>query len=986
MQYLKQIQLSNIRKFAELVNIPISNGATIFLAPNGTGKTSIFEAIELALTGDVRRLDPPPYPIIKESVSSAFIKLVFEDDHYCQATFNRGEQPVLSGDHRLLFGDRNVVDIPFLLRITHLLDQRASEWFVQTQGESAGSMLDKLSINRDVTRVSGTMTSAKRAANQLLAREGESLDGARSRIAQWNELIDKRTKTSPATGQAPAPLELLKEKVNTLLVSFPTISPVVEPKLETIRAKINELSVGIQRGEEFNHNHLVALLEQQDLAGTWDGIFNAQMEANQKLGLAQHSVTGLETRLKKITEEEQQKVDAMNRLEANLNLLQDHKALYDIIDSLNRQKQTGESKFVQLQTDLEKLEHLEKDRRAALDVVESVNGKHGECLSRIEALQRNEHEAKKRIELTVLWTQLLGEIQSKEGGLATLRNQYDLTKAQQVKANEVRLKLLNDVAAAQLTFDQINNASGEIKAAVGIIATNLSKEDTSCPVCQSEFQAYELQRRIQQALENIDPSLQRASINLQKVKSAAVEADGAYRIIERNLQLLDELLQSRTFEIRSVESRIESEIKSLFPKTASPEEAAKKIDEVLNECERSIRKISEEKSALPPFVDDDKKAVISSALRETSQEMASKKEQLRIQGELIKSLDAEIYQLNSRKPQDYSFQEILVLIENEKKTVDAAREGVKAFGLERLAVTVDLDKARVEMHSIQAEVDLRGQRTAASRARWVAAGFPNDPSLEFLENQKNTTESDLQSLNAIKGELDSVEVECAKWMAYEQFFEVEREISELRGEKSVEEHTAYLEQNLSAQVLRFEKLSKRVETLETFSQKVREELENINDRLSFISEPWNKLLRRVVLDPRFSEVVLNSYSYYNKPHADVQVPFGNERIRVSDLASEAQITDLQLTFLLTMAKTYQWNNWKGLLLDDPTQHHDLVHAAAVFDLLRDYISKKGFQVVLGTHDSVHANFFLRKLKNDGIESSLWGLKSKEGGVTVEQLG
>lgn len=71
-----------------------------------------------------------------------------------------------------------------------------------------------------------------------------------------------------------------------------------------------------------------------------------------------------------------------------------------------------------------------------------------------------------------------------------------------------------------------------------------------------------------------------------------------------------------------------------------------------------------------------------------------------------------------------------------------------------------------------------------------------------------------------------------------------------------------------------------------------------------------------------------------------------------------------------MALVYQWSPWKGLLLDDPTQHHDLVHASAVFDVLRDYISEYGFQIIMTTQDPVQARYFARKLKNDGIHTQL----------------
>jgi ABC-type cobalamin/Fe3+-siderophores transport system ATPase subunit len=62
-----------------------------------------------------------------------------------------------------------------------------------------------------------------------------------------------------------------------------------------------------------------------------------------------------------------------------------------------------------------------------------------------------------------------------------------------------------------------------------------------------------------------------------------------------------------------------------------------------------------------------------------------------------------------------------------------------------------------------------------------------------------------------------------------------------------------------------------------------------------------------------------------------------------------------------MALEHQWSPWRGLLLDDPTPHHDLAHAASVFDVLQDYIIDHGFQVVIATHDALQARYFMRKL-------------------------
>jgi ABC-type antimicrobial peptide transport system, ATPase component len=89
--------------------------------------------------------------------------------------------------------------------------------------------------------------------------------------------------------------------------------------------------------------------------------------------------------------------------------------------------------------------------------------------------------------------------------------------------------------------------------------------------------------------------------------------------------------------------------------------------------------------------------------------------------------------------------------------------------------------------------------------------------------------------------------------------------------------------------------------------------------------------------------------------------------------------------MLSMAKRYQWTPWKALLLDDPAQHHDLVHASSVFDVLRDYIIEFDYQVMMSTHDSLQAKFFERKLENEGVPAKIYQLVDRKGGVTAERL-
>lgn len=201
---------------------------------------------------------------------------------------------------------------------------------------------------------------------------------------------------------------------------------------------------------------------------------------------------------------------------------------------------------------------------------------------------------------------------------------------------------------------------------------------------------------------------------------------------------------------------------------------------------------------------------------------------------------------------------------------------------------------------------------------------------------------------------------------------------------SEDEFTANLRQRVEKEQSGQKRLSLLSDAMDTLNQYLSSEIANVQKHVLAVVPRWQALLKRVVREQRFTGTNLDFRSLYRKEHAEVSVPLHGELVPVPAIASEAQLTDLQLTFLLSMALDHQWSSWRGLLLDDPTQHHDLVHAASVFDVLRDYIVDHGFQVVIATHDALQARYFMRKLQNDGIEARIWSLAPTPDGVTASE--
>ena len=97
--------------------------------------------------------------------------------------------------------------------------------------------------------------------------------------------------------------------------------------------------------------------------------------------------------------------------------------------------------------------------------------------------------------------------------------------------------------------------------------------------------------------------------------------------------------------------------------------------------------------------------------------------------------------------------------------------------------------------------------------------------------------------------------------------------------------------------------------------------------------------------------------------------------------SEGQLSALTLTVLLAARTAYRWSRWRALLLDDPLQQNDLIHAAAFLDVLRGLVQQEGYQVIVSTHDMDHANFIDRKCRGAGIRvQRCWLLSGTETGV------
>ncbi|TVW10281.1 AAA family ATPase, partial [Streptococcus pneumoniae] len=71
---IKKILIKNFKNIKETRIIDFQENVTLFVGPNGFGKTTIFDAIELSLTGKIRRIEESDYSDGRSSFSAPYFQ------------------------------------------------------------------------------------------------------------------------------------------------------------------------------------------------------------------------------------------------------------------------------------------------------------------------------------------------------------------------------------------------------------------------------------------------------------------------------------------------------------------------------------------------------------------------------------------------------------------------------------------------------------------------------------------------------------------------------------------------------------------------------------------------------------------------------------------------------------------------------------------------------------------------------------------------
>jgi len=989
MSKLNSITLSNLRKFGPAVEIELSPGATIVLAPNGTGKTTLFEAIEFGLTGRIARLHDDIKHVIRDDEAFAQVSLNFADFTATSKVTAAGKVSQ-EGDLTALFPGIPENDLPFLLRLTHLLDQRENEWIVKADDKDAGSQLAKLPIGREGSRAGATLPSVRRSLTEQKSREQRGLIDLEKELGEWNRLIQERDIATAGAVGALRPQEHLAKAISEAAVQTQSLEqippgllsePVNQDTLVLAHsALLDILRIKVERVQAL----IVGLAEANGLVESFGAVRSRLDTLNVQLASASETL-GSHSKIRT------DNATLLQEHHANILLAQQERvsvgqALEQLVNEAGARQQVDHRNqaLTEAATAVRNAEQHFAALRQKHERNLQIRNQHAQLDNQLQSLDQTEKRLREGQRLVIEW-------EATEERLKENRKESDLleevlahlgAELAEKRAAQEACKAAED--AARVHYQALSSSADAIRQAVASIAEHLPPEQESCPLCLHSHGAAELHDRVAKALQAINPSLASADQQLKAAAEAfaasAAEVASALEAVgdcQAKLAALDDIRQVLEREI--VQFRIDPILAS-----DSVSLAKESLRVQLDGIASSRRSLTNRRTGLEPLVAQE---AFEQALH-TYETAVNALDQARVQhSEALTRLDqavATLSALTTSAPIGRTLEELTVQKNQLDDRISELNGKVDTVQTELDAQQSQLLELSGAVRSLEEAIRHVQTQLASLRASWLGLGLEGDPLAEAAKARASTLRSTLVDLENNLRMLENLGVEISAWTKLNESQLAQRLIDAQRLDRTEESFFAYLNDRIASATGQLADLTKLSEAMDALDAFLKKEIGNVQKHVSKVVPRWQALLKRVVRETRFHEASLNFFTHYNKERAEVLVPLGSKSAPVPDVASEAQLTDLQLTFLLSMAMSHQWSPWKALLLDDPTQHHDLVHASAVFDLLRDYIVDHGFQVVIATHDALQARYFLRKLQNDGIEAKIWSLVPTDNGVTAEE--
>lgn len=994
--YLRSVELSNFRVYGDsyAFELPAGPGVTLITGANGLGKTSFFDGVEWALTNrvsrfqdiptDARRKEPDPLTRIGAPANSHRVSLQFSDGDPIDrgAGFVPDEQAIAALLKRSEWGE--ITNLHGYLSMTHFLGQSATQRFSLRKPEQQWEALkgpagvDRIVALRE--RMSGL--GVRRAFTRALEDRTKKLSAALAALTAWTSLLAERDRARQLSSldEAVSPaglrnaIELAGAQLLRLVPNVDWNVPEPSTPSEEVLEALTELLRAIEQrsiSDTKATNALAEIAVNFDAAGAeMQALRSRADEIEQRRAAAVERLTEAEALLMQATANlaatERQVAQSMSR---TMTLTRVSGALRQLKDAQSRRGDAA-NQLERSQYELDRIELGIDALQESLALATAQRADRRALAEQVTLAKRRAEVSGKLISTRAEIDRLTPLLASRE--TADLRVQRDTM----VEREGAAQKLIASINADLRAHDDRVMAISE---AVLVIAHRLQHDDITCPVCASEFVPGRLAALAhQQCAADARPASQLA----KALAKALLEIEQLRRQIadvERTIIELEQL-QASMAALRAREQDLRQQ---LVEAGGSADGVYDQSDAVFLEQELVHTDAKLAASDTPEKIEVRLKEAVAVLQAEITKRgnFQQSRDTADADCELALAtlrLHAEIWREDKG---------LLVDIDNEKTAIESQLSELSSrISLERAAA----DEARVAWET-QREAELREtEAQTASNARldnlagtrsalimrWMDVGESGEPDTARVSQRRARIKEHSEQIAKVRATQQQLVSGYRKWMRDERLGHLEEQAAEMmRSENAASDLDVrrLLESRVKEAQHELECAKRARDRIDAVGSQLQQRADSFADD---VLAPLNATIQR------FSRTLMTwadaSIIYRAEHHVtrselrpgivrcEADGTLTQLEMNPNHYFSEGQLSALSVAALLAASTTFEWSRWRGLLLDDPLQHNDVIHASAFMDLLRQMVSKLGYQVILSTHDSSEAEFLGRKCRSAGI--------------------
>lgn len=998
--FLRSVKFKDFRTFGDFETPVVpAPGLTLLVGTNGLGKSSFFDALEWGLTGEVRRFksylpkDDDGKHLTRRSApaGSHAVTLGFNAEDGLIARGPKAK-PTSAAIVELLKKPEwtaQVQDVATYLAFTHFLGQAAQQRFTsRARNEQWESLKGPSGIDRlDEVRGGLRGRSTELAFNRRERRETELIAQAERSLANWRELVDRAARLREASDTAGGlEVEALARRLSALQAALQARSPAFTAghdatpaaQLTAVRLELERL-----RREATSRRALLATLADLPTQYATDA---AVADADTGPIVQARATEALETEA--LTGAVESMVVARARLDALAPEIVGYESEIGMLEALRSDLDTiarADAGLAMFEGELAGLSDGLQAKRAELVLLESeiaaIAERSAEVARLTAAAQSATALANAARELPVARERMVAS--------AAVLTALDEAGVRTLLANAVndRTRLAGEVERARSAVTAVKERSTAVAAAVAAIASHLEDHDQNCPVCRTYFEPGQLRLVATEAAQAQDAALALAEQNHADLSRNQEQAMLRVAEVEAQLRTIDDARSVAEADAAAV-ARLEATLSAGLPPGGTDLAVA-----ALSLEARTANELSAASSAALGFPSNlAEKTVRRDAL------LAN-----------IRSAEAQVTaletQVASSESERRNARERISATGREGATVDAVtaelsvvRDRLSAATANRAAAEQELQRvngveaatrarhqaAQAALQRLTSAQAAAVESMAALVARWTAAGLAGTPTAKVLQDA-------LQGLGELAREVERLEDERSVLAAAVEVAARDRELAELMSQMNETggdgagtdpapyeaELVSRLEKARSALAL----TQSTHKAVDAFADKLRDEATKFSTQ--FLT-PLNGLIddfNEALLSTPGETIRLNAAYHKDRTQFDMGLHYRDPlddavydtAIPPQVVLSEGQLAANGFSILCAASTAYPWSRWRALLMDDPLQHNDIIHAAAFVDLMRNLVEMQGYQLIMSSHDRGEAEFIRRKFDAANLPCSVLSL-------------